>query len=251
MRFVFRYALVVVMACVLAAASLAALADGRINVVHHFGGDVVYCVDATGAATNDYAAMLADGGLQVLAMNGDLLLSVTAEAVTAAVAHAQPGEGNLLVAEGQGTHGPAAIYVYKTADGAARFIFVGVDEHGESNQVHFEHCLPVNPPVDRNHTGGASADMAATLVPRYAPAGCYYHDVSGKYMKWLGNVTQQPVYAYHDDACTNEAATLVNLHVSAPDADTAQAYCGTRPAHLAVQATETGEWPIFFCWISP
>jgi hypothetical protein len=71
---------------------------------------------------------------------------VPGAAVMEKVNEAQPGGGNVLVAEGQGTYGPISIYVYKTTAGIVHFIFVGVDEHGKTNQVDSISCLPVNPP---------------------------------------------------------------------------------------------------------
>jgi hypothetical protein len=120
--------------------------DGRINVVHHFGGDVLYCVNEDLAPTNEFFTTT-DGGMQVLNINGQLLWFVEAEVILEKVAAAEPGGGNVLVAEGTGTYGPVALYTYKPDAETVRFIFVGMDEHGKTNQIDFEGCTPVNPPA--------------------------------------------------------------------------------------------------------
>ena len=120
--------------------------DGRINVVHHFGGDVLYCVDENYAPTNEFFTDN-NGGFELLNINGEPLWFVEAETVLAKVAEAFPGGPNVLVAEGQGTYGSVALYTYKVNDIVIRFIFVGMDEHGKTNQIDFEGCTPVNPPA--------------------------------------------------------------------------------------------------------
>lgn len=130
----------------------AASGDGRINVVHHFGGDVFYCVDANSIATNTFFTGVS-GGIKLLNMNGEQLFFVPAEIVLAKTAEAQPGGENVLVAQGQGTYGTVSIYVYKMTDGTVHFIFVGVDEHGKTNQVDSIGCQPVNPPANGISSG--------------------------------------------------------------------------------------------------
>ena len=119
--------------------------DGRINVVHHFGGDVLYCVDENYAPTNDFFTDN-NGGFELLNINGEPLWFVEAETVLAKVAEAVPGGPHVLVAEGQGTYGPVALYTYKVNDIIIRFVFIGVDEHGKTNQLDFEGCTPVSAP---------------------------------------------------------------------------------------------------------
>ncbi len=151
--------------------------DGRINVTHHFGGDVLYCVDENFVATNEFFTDN-NGGMELLNINGEPLWFVDAETILAKAAEATPGGGSVLVAEGQGTYGPVALYVYKVNDIVIRFIFVGVDEHGKTNEIDFEGCTPVNPPsglmcttgtINRSFTDDEDLDVFFTCYERTCP----------------------------------------------------------------------------------
>lgn len=135
--------------------------DGRINVVHHFGGDNLYCVTASGAVTNAFYS--GQTGFQLLNINGQPIWAVSAAAAQAAVDAAEPGGSPVLVEAGTGSYGPAAIYVYKMTDGTIRFIFTGVDEHSKANQLDFEGCQPVNPSDSADSGSGSGSGSGPRL----------------------------------------------------------------------------------------
>lgn len=114
--------------------------DGRINIVAHFGGDAIYCVTASGYPTGDLAS--ADGGFRVLDIDGQLLWSIPADVITAAIADASLMSNGVRIADGFGTYGPATLYVAVVED-TPIFTYVGTDEYGKQNQLEFRNCEPV------------------------------------------------------------------------------------------------------------
>jgi len=117
--------------------------DGRINVVHHFGGDALYCMTSAGVPTDDYDNTAA---MRMLNINGTELWSVPMADIEAAIALAQatPGTG-VEVFTGPGTYGPASLYATADANGTITFTFIANDEWYKTNTMTFEGCGPVGP----------------------------------------------------------------------------------------------------------
>jgi hypothetical protein len=113
--------------------------DGRINLVHHFGGDALYCVDANGLSTNYYADFAA---FRLLNISGSLLWEISAETVSEALA--TPDQG-VLIAQGSGSYGPAWLWGVAPTGGDPVFTFMGHDEYGKSNSMTFTGCQSVGP----------------------------------------------------------------------------------------------------------
>lgn len=120
--------------------------DGRINQVHHFGGDALYCVDRNMNPTMQYSDW-GEGGFRLLDMHGQELWFVPAQTIGAAVAEAKATGGGVLVATGSGTYGLTSIYTYVTDDGDDYFVFNGYDEYGKPNSIEWKFCMPVLPGV--------------------------------------------------------------------------------------------------------
>jgi|GEM_PF-1632298 len=120
--------------------------DGRINVVHHFGGDALYCVDANGNPTDQFSDGNL-GGIKLLSISGQQLWFVSAADIEAAIAIAQttPGLG-VEVFSGPGTYGPSYLYVFADLiSGEIKFQFTAFDEWGKTNTMEFKFCEPVGP----------------------------------------------------------------------------------------------------------
>jgi len=120
--------------------------DGRINVVHHFGGDALYCVDANGNPTDQFSDGNL-GGIKLLSISGQQLWFVSAADIEAAIAIAQttPGLG-VEVFSGPGAYGPSYLYVFADLiSGEIKFQFTAFDEHGKTNTMEFKFCEPVGP----------------------------------------------------------------------------------------------------------
>ncbi len=132
--------LAIAIAMIAAIAHIAAAApdtDGRINVAPHLGGDVVYCVDGSKAATSN-----PDGaGIRLLSINGSELFYVSAQQIAAVAPF--PAQ-NTLIAEGKGSYG--AVSLYRLSSG--QFQLNGTDEHGKPYFLSWNGCTPVNPIPD-------------------------------------------------------------------------------------------------------
>ncbi len=105
-----------------------ALADARINQVHHFGGDVLYCT------TED--------GCWFVNIKGEPLWEVEQSVITDALADAcESGEAQVIEA-GAGTYGPSQLVVGCPSS----ITLVGFDEWGKQNTMQFTpDYQPVNP----------------------------------------------------------------------------------------------------------
>jgi len=121
--------------------------DGRINVVHHFGGDALYCVDANGNPTDQFSDNNL-GGIKLLNIDGQQLWFVSAADIEAAIllAEATPGLG-VEVITAPGSYGPSFLYVFadQEEDGIIKFQFTAFDEWGKTNTMEFKFCEPVGP----------------------------------------------------------------------------------------------------------
>jgi hypothetical protein len=121
--------------------------DGRVNVVHHFGGDALYCVDRNMNPTDQFSDDNF-GGIRLLNIHGQELWFVPADEIeeAAALAEATPGLG-VEVITAPGTYGPSYLYVFadQEEDGIIKFQFVAYDEWGKTNMMEFKFCEPVGP----------------------------------------------------------------------------------------------------------
>lgn len=120
--------------------------DGRINAVAHLGGNAVYCVDADNNVSNTYA----DGGIQVLSQDGQLVLFVPAADIDVL---GETVAQNTLVAQAEG------LSLYRLTEGG--FQLNGLDEHGKLYEFAFAGCDPVGPALNTEAvTWAAEADEA-------------------------------------------------------------------------------------------
>jgi hypothetical protein len=119
--------------------------DLRINHSHHFGGDVLYCLDGSRQQTSTFFEPGAGGGFQLLNMGGQEIWFVDAETVLAAVEAAKVSGAVELVAQGFGTYGPVELYVGIGENDTPFFTFIGYDEHGKVNSLTFQFCQSVRP----------------------------------------------------------------------------------------------------------
>jgi hypothetical protein len=103
------------------------LADDRINMPpYHFGGDTLYCDQ--------------ENGCTLLNMTGQLLWNWPQADIAAAFeVLAQSGQ-NTVVDEGEGTHGPAILWVIPGEDenGNRSLCLQGIDEWGKQNEMCFK-----------------------------------------------------------------------------------------------------------------
>lgn len=144
--------LVTVLASVLVFGISVALADlpqpdGRINQVHHFGGDALYCVDENKNPTSQYSDF-GKGGLRLLNQDGQELWFLPSAVIDEVAAQSEASNQMLLVAEDTGSYGPTSLYVFMAEEGGITFIFSGYDEHGKQNSITFKFCEPVGPAVE-------------------------------------------------------------------------------------------------------
>lgn len=138
--------------------------DGRINVVHHFGGDAFYCVDRNNMPTGQYADG-EFGGMRLLSSAGAVLWFLPAADISAAVETAMTSGDGVLVGRGDGTYGPAWLYTYIDASGNVKFVFSGYDEYAKINAMEFTYCQPVGPgPAG----GGSSSDSDEPDCPPFS-----------------------------------------------------------------------------------
>jgi hypothetical protein len=128
--------------------------DGRINQVSHFGGDAFYCIDSNGNPTTQFG----ENGFLLLDINGQPLWRIEAATIEAAVASAQAQGGTVLVAEGQGTYGPAQLYVQVLSNGDYEFYFFANDEYFKQNSMVFKFCRPEGVAEEVVPTGEPTAE---------------------------------------------------------------------------------------------
>ena len=109
--------------------------DNRINQVHHFGGDAIFCDSEVGC--------------YLLNADGEQLWNVSQEAIEAAMTAAcESGESQFIDA-GIGTYGPNTIGVSCYEGMEPTLKFYGYDEWGKLNTLQFSpDYTPVNAPVE-------------------------------------------------------------------------------------------------------
>jgi len=110
-----------------------ALAEAtRINQVHHFGGDALYCDQ--------------DQGCWLLDKNGNLLWELSQEALDAAMATACETGTSQFIEAGMGTYGPSVIGVSCYVGFDPFLTYVGYDEWGKINEMQFSpNYAPISP----------------------------------------------------------------------------------------------------------
>ena len=109
--------------------------DGRINVISHFGGDVLYCT--------------ADRGCWALNMDGDLLWEVPQSDIEAAKTAACDTGLSQTIEAGQGTYGPMTLDISCYTDDEPTLELTGYDEWGKVNSLSFgASYLPIGPAVE-------------------------------------------------------------------------------------------------------
>lgn len=121
--------------------------DGRVNIVHHFGGDALYCVDRDMNPTDQFSDDNF-GGMRLLNMQGQVLWFLDADTIEGFVAQAEanPGTGVEMLAA-LSTYGMSYLYTIAdlAEDGIIKFVFVANDEWGKTNSMEFKFCEPVGP----------------------------------------------------------------------------------------------------------
>lgn len=110
------------------------MADSRINVVHHFGGDALFCNEELGC--------------WALNMDGERLWEVDQATIDAAMTAACDSNAAQQVEAGQGTYGPMTLEVNCYGEDGASVKLIGYDEHGKPNEMSFApNYTPVNAPA--------------------------------------------------------------------------------------------------------
>jgi len=121
--------------------------DGRVNIVHHFGGDALYCVDRDMNPTDQFSDDNF-GGMRLLDIHGQELWFLDAATIEDFVAQAEaaPGTGIEMLAL-PSTYGISYLYTFADLqeDGIIKFVFVANDEWNKSNSMEFKFCEPVGP----------------------------------------------------------------------------------------------------------
>jgi hypothetical protein len=104
-----------------------ALADDRINMPpYHFGGNTLFCESVNGCTLLD--------------MTGNFLWNWSQADIAAAFEELDQTGENTLVGEGEGTYGPAWLWVIPTdeTNGNKTLCFQGFDEWGKQNEMCFQ-----------------------------------------------------------------------------------------------------------------
>lgn len=114
-------------------------ADGRLNQITHFGGDALYCMDASDNVTNDSSTF---DHFQLLSASGQPLWSLSRQIVEEGLGQIRPGGTAVQLGHGQGSYGPVDLYGNAADDGSPYFIFIGFDEYGKENRLIFYGCTP-------------------------------------------------------------------------------------------------------------
>jgi hypothetical protein len=101
--------------------------DGRLTELEfHFGGDALFC---------DH-----ENGCKLLSPTGAELMTWSQAEIDAALVELSQTNAvgaAVIIAEGNGTYGPATLFVNGKADGTPQICLAGFDEHGKSNEMCF------------------------------------------------------------------------------------------------------------------
>ena len=169
--------------------------DGRVNIVHHFGGDALYCVDRNMNPTDQFSDDNF-GGMRLLNMQGQLLWFLDADTIEGFVAQAEAAPGTSIeMLAAPSTYGMSYLYTIAdlAEDGIIKFVFIANDEHGKTNSMEFKFCEPVGPtpggtvPSDDICSGEGEVEAAPGVCRCQRPysgtpeseggEGCYLDDV--------------------------------------------------------------------------
>lgn len=109
--------------------------DNRINQVHHFGGDALFCDSEVGC--------------YLLNAAGEQLWDVSQAAIDAAMATACETGTSQFIDAGIGTYGPNTLIIHCYAGMEPGLTLNGYDEWGKLNEMQFSPTYePVNSPVE-------------------------------------------------------------------------------------------------------
>lgn len=115
--------------------------DGRLNQIHHMGGAMIHCVDASGNPTMDYH----EGGLRVSDDTGQEMLFISA--VTMDEIGPTPAVNTLLGQTERMWYGNVPIAVYRLSSGELQMN--GIDEHGKLVEFIFhDDCVRIGAATD-------------------------------------------------------------------------------------------------------
>ena len=153
--------LVLMVGVVLAAGAFSVMAqDGRINVVHHFGGDVLYCN--------------LEDGCSMVNMQGELLWEVSEADIDAAMATACETREAQIIEPGNGTYGPATLEIACYEGYEPSLTLSSWDEWGKPNAMQFgADYAPVYPAPSEESSTGQPSEPASLCRTAVAPGGSY------------------------------------------------------------------------------
>jgi hypothetical protein len=105
------------------------------------------------------------GGFRLLNMTGQHLWYIPGADVTKALDQLPNGGSPVLVASGQGTYGPASLYVNKDANNLNIYIYTGYDNFGKPNSFIFGSCIPQGADPSFSLTPSAVPSLSPSTVP--------------------------------------------------------------------------------------
>lgn len=148
-----KYPVVVLVILLFVAGLSAVMADERINVVHHFGGDVLFCTQ--------------EEGCKLLNIEGEELWHQPQSVIDAAMTAACVSGETQTIEAGVGTYGPNTLLVSCFGgDSESAFLnMTGYDEWGKWNMIQFgPDYLPVNPPDNGVESGDGGSGLSPTCA---------------------------------------------------------------------------------------
>ena len=132
-----QHLILAIFALLLAVAATGVYAENRINMVHHFGGDALFCDEELGC--------------WMLNMNGERLWEVDQASIDAAMATACETGVAQRIAAGDGTYGPMILEANCYGENGKMLKLIGYDEYGKVNEMPFQpNYAPVNPPAEKS-----------------------------------------------------------------------------------------------------
>lgn len=145
--FALIFAVVAIAALSGAMATQALEDDGRINLVHHLGGDAVFCTGANNVASDSYV----NGGIQLLNSNGQQLFFVPAATIDAVP---EMPLVDTRIAQGWGTFGP--VELWRLTNG--NFSLVGQDEHSKPFSFQWTACEQIGADPGNSNTSSSPSN---------------------------------------------------------------------------------------------
>ena len=178
--------------------------DGRINQLAHFGGDALYCIDD---AFNPTINVSPSGiqGFRLLDIHGQVLWTILAADIAAAIEAVEAGAASALIGTGSGTYGPTALYVTFATNGGT-FLFTGYDEYGKPNSLTFHGCTPVGGFIQLHGNSSHGVDTCSVSsnqdvtssyeVTTFNPDGSHYPAVASSDPAFESNPSGYYVFYY-------------------------------------------------------